>query len=76
MDEDRRRVCACGCVGGTGGTAAGPCPWCREEGTGEEQGGHAKRVFVFLAKASPMKAKQSVQYMRTPPWLLGEDRVP
>ena len=57
MDEDRRGVCAWGSVGGTGGTAAGPCPWCRGDGMGEEQGGNAKRVLVILAKVSPIKAK-------------------
>lgn len=57
MHEIWRRVCACGHVGGTGCTAAGPSPWCREEGTGEDQGGSANRVFVLLAKVSPIKVK-------------------
>ena len=35
MDEDRRGVCAWGSVGGTGRTAAGPCPGA--EGKGRER---------------------------------------
>ena len=57
MDEDRRQICACGCLGSTDRTAPRASPWCREEGMGEEQGGNEKRFFVFVAKVSPMKDK-------------------
>ena len=57
MDKDRRRVCACGCIKGMDRTAAWPPPWCREEEMGEKQEGNEKRVFIFLARVSPIKSK-------------------